>query len=77
MEDVMKKNKFEKLNNLPDFIKPNSQRLDFLKKSDGGWNSQKSQHRDKDIGEMIGQLIVGLGLLSLATILQYFMDLIL
>ncbi len=77
MEDLMKKDKFEKLNNLPNFINPNSRNLRFTKNPDDGWNNQNSHHKDNNIGGMIRKLVVGLGLLSLATILQYCMDLIL
>lgn len=75
-EAIMKKNKFKHLSNLPDFIKPDSRNLEILKERDADCNFQPF-NKDSDIGEMIGKLVVGLGLVSLSVVLQYCMDLVL
>ncbi len=73
-EAIMKNNKT--LNNLPDFIKPDSRNLEILKGRDADCDFQPF-NKDNDIGEMTRKLLLGLGLLSLAMILQYCMNLVL
>lgn len=72
----MKKNKFENMDNLPNFINPDSRNLEILIERDEDCNFQPF-NKDSEIGEMIEKLLLGLGLLSLSVILQYCMTLVL